>query len=257
MTIHADPDFLTGFLLAIVRTTAWLVIVPPFSTRAIPAMVKIGLAAAVSLPVATKLAADAPTLEPGPLVAAVVMQVAIGISLGFVVYLFFAAVQAAGEMIDLFGGFTIAPAYDPLANAQSSTFGRFYQLLATTILFVINGHILLVRGFMTSFDAVGTNGPTLDDLSSNLLHTLTLFFVAAVEIAAPLLAALFLTEVALGLLARAAPQMNIFLISFPIKILLTLVLGGLALPLLPGSIQSLLDHALRGGAELTKAFTGG
>jgi flagellar biosynthetic protein FliR len=219
-------------------------------------MVKIGIAAAIALPVADSVADDAPILDVGPLLAAVVLQVAIGLSLGFVIFLLFSAVQAAGELIDLFGGFTVAPAFDPLSNAQSSTFGRFYQLLATTLLFVINGHILLIRGFMTSFDAISVTGPTLEDFSGNLLQTLGLFFIAAIEIAAPLLAALFLAEVGLGLLARAAPQMNVFLIGFPIKILLTLLLGGLALPLLPGSIQSLLDQALRHGANLTRAFTG-
>jgi flagellar biosynthetic protein FliR len=165
-------------------------------------------------------------------------------------------VQAAGELIDLFGGFTVAPAFDPLSNAQSSTFGRFYQLLAVTLLFVINGHILLVRGFMTSFEAINATSPRLENLSGNLASAVALFFLAAIEIAAPLLAALFLAEVALGLLSRAAPQMNVFLIGFPFKILLTLLLGGLALPLLPGSVESLLGQAMRHGANITRAFTG-
>jgi flagellar biosynthetic protein FliR len=256
VTVTADPGLLIGFLLALVRASAWLLIVPPFATRSIPAMVKIGLAAAIALPVAGKLAPETNIVDLGPLLAAIVLQIGIGISLGFVVYMLFAAVQAAGELIDLFGGFTVAPAFDPLSNAQSSTFGRFYQLLATTLLFVINGHILLLRGFMTSFDAIDGTSPQLGDLSGNLTHSIGLFFIAAIEIAAPLLAALFLAEVALGLLSRAAPQMNVFLIGFPFKILLTLLLGGLALPLLPGSIESLLGQALRQGAALTEAFTG-
>lgn len=256
MTLQADASILIGFLLALVRASAWLVIVPPFNTRAIPAMVKIGLAAAIALPVADDLAPTTPILDLGPLLAAIVMQVAIGISLGFIVYLLFAAVQAAGELIDLFGGFTVAPAFDPLSNAQSSTFGRFYQLLAITLLFVINGHILLLRGFMTSFEAINGTSPRLENLSGNLAASVGMFFLAAIEIAAPLLAALFLAEVALGLMARSAPQMNVFLIGFPFKILLTLFLGGLALPLLPGSVESLLSQALRQGADITRAFTG-
>lgn len=256
MTLHADASLLVGFLLALARVTAWLLIVPPFATRAIPGMAKIGIAAAVALPVAGRLAPQDPILDLGPLLAAVVLNVAVGITLGFVVYLLFAAVQAAGELIDLFGGFTVAPAFDPFSNAQSSTFGRFYQLLATTLLFVINGHLLLLRGFLTSFEAIGAAGPSLSDFSENIAGAVGTFFIAAIEIAAPLLAALFLTEVALGLLARAAPQMNVFLIGFPIKILLTLVLGGLALPLLPGSIEALLEEAMRRGASITRAFTG-
>jgi len=256
MTLHADAGLLIGFLLALVRASAWLVIVPPFATKSIPGMVKIGLAAAIALPVADQLAPKTEIIELAPLLAAIVMQVGIGLALGFVVYLIFSAVQAAGELIDLFGGFTVAPAFDPLSNAQSSTFGRFYQLLAVTLLFVINGHILLLRGFMTSYDAISATSPRLEDLSGGLTASLATFFLAAVEIAAPLLAALFLAEVALGLLSRAAPQMNVFIIGFPFKILLTLLLGGLALPLLPGSIESLLGQALRQGAHMTRAFTG-
>jgi flagellar biosynthetic protein FliR len=255
MTIHADSDLLVGFLLALVRASAWLVLVPPFGTRTIPAQVKIGLAGALALPVAGHLAQTAPPPEVGPLVGAVAVQVAVGVSLGFLVYLFFAAVQSAGEMIDLFGGFTVAPAYDPLSNAQSSTFGRFYQLIATTLLFATNGHLLLVRGFMTSFQAVPAN-PTLHDLSGGFVDAFGQFFLAAIEIAAPLLGALFLAEVALGLLSKAAPQMNVFMVGFPVKIILTLALAGLALPLLPGSVSSLIESALRGGNELSKAFGG-
>lgn len=256
MTLHADAGLLVGFLLALVRVSAWLLIVPPFATRAIPPMAKIGIAAAVALPVAGRMVPQTEIIELGPLLAAIVLNVAIGVALGFVVYLLFAAVQAAGELIDLFGGFTVAPAFDPFSNAQSSTFGRFYQLLATTLLFVINGHILLLEGFLSSFDAIGATGPSLTDLSDNLAGAVATFFIAAVEIAAPLLAALFLTEVALGLLSRAAPQMNVFILGFPIKIMITLVLGGLALPLLPGSVEALLEEAMRRGAGLTRAFTG-
>ena len=256
MTISANPELLVGFLLALVRASCWLVLVPPFGTRTIPPTVKVGLAAALSLPVAETVAKTVPSLDqPAALIGAVAMQVAIGLTLGFVVFLMFSAVQAAGELIDLFGGFTVAPAYDPLSNAQSSTFGRFYNLLATTLLFVINGHVLLIRGFETSFQSISAT-PTLNDLSSGLISDLGVFFLAAVEIAAPLLAALFLAEVALGLLSKAAPQMNIFMVGFPVKILLTLMLAGLALPLLPGTVESLLGHAMRGGATMTRAFTG-
>ena len=256
MTISANPELLVGFLLALVRASCWLVLVPPFGTRAIPAPVKIGLAGALALPVAHTVALQVPSLdEPAPLIGAVAMQVAIGLSLGFVVFLIFSAVQSAGELIDVFGGFTVAPAYDPMSNAQSSTFGRFYNLVATTLLFVINGHVLLVKGFLTSFQSVSA-APTLHDLSSGLIADLGMFFLAAIEIAAPLLAALFLAEVALGLLSKAAPQMNIFMVGFPVKILLTLMLTGLALPLLPSTIQSLLTTALHAGNHLTAAFRG-
>ena len=256
MTIETSPALVVGFVLAVVRAAAWVALIPPFASRSIPAPVKIGLAAALALPVAPRLAADPPSLETAPLVGAVLFQVGVGLGLGFLTSLLFGAVQAAGDLIDLFGGFTIAQAYDPLSNSSSALFGRFYQLLATVLLFALDGHLLLVRGFMTSFRALAATPPPLDDLSALAVDHLGLFVVAAIEIAAPLLGALFLAEVALGLLARAAPQMNVFVIGFPFKILLTLLLGGLTLPLLPGAVGSLVTHSVQGGTSVVRMLGG-
>lgn len=256
MTIELSAPLLVGFVLAVVRAAAWVMLVPPLGSRAIPAPVKIGFAAALALPVAPRLAEHPPSLDTASLIAATLLQVGVGVTLGFLTSMLFSAVQAAGELVDLFGGFTIAQAYDPFSNAPAAVFGRFYQLLATVLLFAIDGHLLLVRGFLTSFDAVALSAPPVGDLASVFVRSLGLFFVAALEIAAPLLGALFLAEVALGLLARAAPQMNVFVIGFPFKILLTLLLGGLALPLLPGAVGSLVERSVAGGASVVRLVSG-
>ncbi|HEU5084063.1 MAG TPA: flagellar biosynthetic protein FliR [Acidimicrobiales bacterium] len=254
MTIEAPAALIVAFVLGVVRASAWLVLVPPFGTRAVPSVVKVGLAAAVALPAAPRLAASPPSLDIPPLIGAVVLQVAMGLSLGFITLLAFAAVQAAGSLIDLFAGFTVAQAFDPLSGNQTALFGRFYQLLAATLLFAINGHILLFEGFLSSFDVVGLRAPALDELAALGTDGLGTFVVAAVEIAAPLLAALFLTEVALGLLSRAAPHMNVFVLGFPVKILLTVGLVGLALPILPGALGALVTRAVRSGTTIVELF---
>jgi flagellar biosynthetic protein FliR len=254
MTVEAPAALIVAYVLGVVRASAWLVLVPPFGTRSIPVVVKIGLAAALALPVAPRLAESPPSLDIGPLIGAVVLQVAIGLALGFVTMLAFAAVQAAGSLVDMFAGFTIAQAFDPIAGNQSALFGRFYQLLAATLLFTINGHVLLFRGFMSSFDVAGLRAPALGDLSEIALDGLAAFMIAAVEIAAPLLAALFLTEVALGLLARAAPHMNVFVLGFPLKILLTLGLVGLALPIIPEAVGALITRSVRSGNAIVELF---
>ena len=164
-------------------------------------------------------------LEAGPLIGATVLQVFAGLALGFVAVLVFSVFQSAGSLIDLFSGLTIAQVYDPLSGSASGSFGRFYQLLATTLLFAIDGHLLLVRGFLTSFDAAPLTEISTGAGAEVLTRGIGLFFLAAIEIAAPLLAALFLTEVALGLLSRAAPQMNVFVLGIPLKILLTFTLA--------------------------------
>lgn len=254
MTVDAPAALIVAFVLGVVRASAWLVLVPPFGTRAIPSVVKVGLAGALALPAAPRLAETPPSLDIPPLIGAVVLQVAMGLTLGFITMLAFAAVQAAGSLIDLFAGFTIAQAFDPISGNQSALFGRFYQLLAATLLFAINGHLLLFRGFMSSFDVVGLQAPAMGNLSEMAVDGLSAFMVAAVEIAAPLLAALFLTEVALGLLARAAPQMDVFILGFPLKIMLTIGLAGLALPVLPEVVEALIVRSVRSGNAIVELF---
>ena len=246
-------DLVLGYLLAIVRTAAWLAVAPPFNTRMVPAPAKVGLAVALAIPVGPQAARTAPPPEVAPLVMAVLLQIAVGLSLGFVVQIVFAAAQAAGELIDLFAGFTIAATYDPFTNANSAVFGRFYQLLAVALLFALDGHLLLVRGLLDSFAVVPTT-PDLGVTLEEVVDGVGLFFLSALEIAAPLLGALFLTEVSLGLLSKAAPQMNVFVLGFPIKILLTLGLAGLALPLLPGVVQGLVSAAVESGTVVLSSF---
>ena len=247
---------LVGFLLALVRTSAWMATSPPFNTRLVSRYVKLGVAAGISFVLAPKIPADQVTLEAGPLMVMVVTQIVTGLALGFLTQLVFAAVSAAGSLIDMFGGFTLSQSFDPLLNNQTSVFGRFYQLLATTLLFVTSGHLMLIKGFMTSFEAVPLGGVEFDNFKELLLKDMSMFLLSAVEIAGPLLVAYFLTEVALGLLSKAAPQLNILTFGLPLKILLTLMLVAAAVPLVPGAVETLVNHSIRDGVALLGAGAG-
>lgn len=250
MTVVIDPTVVVGYLMALVRTIAWVMITPPFGSRMVSTRIKVGLAAALTLAVGSGLENQQVALDAGSLIVAAGTQVAIGVTIGFIGVVIFAALQAAGAMLDLFGGFAMAMVFDPQSNVQTSLFGRFYNLLAVTLLFVIGGHLLLVRGFLRSFDAVPASGLPTGSIAHILMDDVSLLFVAAIEIAAPLLAALFLADVALGLLSRAAPEMHVFILGLPLKILLTLTLTGLALPLLPGAVSSLVDRIVRDGLSV-------
>jgi len=164
-------------------------------------------------------------------------------------------VQAAGELIDLFAGFTIAATYDPFTNANQAVFGRLYFLLAMALLFTSDGDVLLVHGFLRSFEAVPSQLPDMTATSAEAVDLLSTFFLSALEIAAPLIGVLFLAEVTLGLLSKAAPQMNVFTLGFPIKILLSLGLVGLALPLMPEAVERLLATAVRSGELIIGSMT--
>ncbi|MGY6499359.1 MAG: flagellar biosynthetic protein FliR [Acidimicrobiales bacterium] len=244
MDLEIDPNLLVGFFFALVRTGAWIAIAPPFNSNAIPIRVKVGVSAALAMVMAQGFEAPADALETGPFIFALLYQALVGFALGFAVLLFFSAVQAAGAMIDLSAAFSSASLYDPFSNAAATPVGRWYQILAVTILFVIDGHLMLVRGLMTSFEAAPLGGLRIDSVAGFLVRDVSTFFVAAVQIAFPMLAALFLAEVMLGLLSRAAPQINILVIGFNIKIIALLFLLGLSLVVLPGAVERIVEQSV-------------
>jgi flagellar biosynthetic protein FliR len=236
---------LIAVMLGAVRAGAWMLLCPPFNSRLIPGPVKALLSVGFALPMAPRLIATVPSIETADIIASAILQVFIGAALGFVTLLLFAAVQAAGDLLDVFGGFTLAMAYDPLSQSQSSIFGRFYSLVAVTLLFASNGHQLILRGFLQTFQTLPLNASfsmgTLNDL---LIKGVGEMFVSALQIAGPLIAVLFLTDVAFGLLNRVAPALNAFQLGFPAKIFLVLTLAGTAIAVLPRAISSIVDHAV-------------
>lgn len=243
---------LLAVMLGAVRAGAWLVICPPFSSRLIPAQVKALLSVGIALPMAPYLRAGLPSIETADLIACAALQVFVGASLGFITALLFAAIQAAGDMIDLFGGFTLSMAFDPLSQSQSSVFGRFYNLMAITLLFATEGHQLVLRGFMQSYEALPLNAMfSLESFGKLLVEGIGEMFLAAVQIAGPLIAVLFLTDVAFGLLNRVAPALNAFQLGFPAKIFLVLTLSGTAIATLPAALDALVDNAVSAVVRLT------
>ena len=188
--------------------------------------------------------AHAPAPEIGPIVASAAEQFVVGASLGFLTRLLFSAVESAGALLDLFGGFSVALAYDPLSANTTSIFGKFYALLATTLLFASSAHLVILQGFLRTFSTIPLDGSIdMSHFGQAIVHGLTSMFVAALQIAAPLIAVLFITDIALGVLSRISPQLNVFQLSFPLKIMLTLGLVGMGFVLLPQVVSDIADNA--------------
>ena len=240
-----DPAVVTAFSLALVRATAWIFISPPFNTRIVPTSIKVGLSAALALAAAPHLKSTAVELGTAPFIGALVTQAVVGVALGMITMLLVNAIQAAGSLIDIFAGYSMAAVYDPLADHSAAVFGRFYQLVATTLLFATNGHLILVNGFFRSFDAIPVNGLAANDMASVFTDNLGVFMIASLEVAGPILACLFLSEMTLGLLARAAPSLNVFALAFPLRIVVALLLVGVALPLITPALSNLIESAVR------------
>ncbi len=232
-------------LLAAVRMIAFLVVAPPFAQRGVPGSVKVALGTGLALAVA-------PRLEPvvsastGAFVGNLALQALVGAATGFLVYLVFAAVQSAGSLVDLFGGFQIAMAFDPMSMTNGAQFSRLYQLLAVVLLFASDGYQLVVGGLVRTFDALPLGAVfSTAAYGQSVTDGLTDMFVAALQIAGPLLVVLFLADVGLGLLTRVSPALNAFALGFPLKILLTLTLAGFALLALPAILSALSQDAAR------------
>ena len=235
MTVQLDQAWLLALLLASTRILAWSVAAPPLATGGVPHTIKVVFSVGLGLAVVPVVKTHVPAAEVAPMAGALLTQVLIGTGLGFLTRLVFAAVESAGSLLDLFGGFALSAAYDPLATTMTSIFGRFYSLLCTTLIFATNdGHISLAH------------------LDVAITHAVTSLFVAALQIAGPLLVVLFVADVALGVLNRIAPQLNAFALSFPLKIGLTLLLTGLGCTLMPRVVTELAGHA----TELVGAVTG-
>ncbi len=232
-------------MLAGVRLVAFFVIAPPFSYKAFPATVKVILGIGLAIGVAPAVAVGYHSLDTGPFLLALVTQLVVGLALGFLVYLVFAAVQSAGALVDLFGGFTLAQAYDPQSQVNGAQFTRLFQMASLALLFASGGYQLIVGGLVRSFDAVPLTGTfELGGLASLLVAALSQMFLASLQIAGPLVVVLFLADVGLGLLTRVAPALNAFQMGFPIKIGLTVVFAGALFMALPSVVSSLTGDAV-------------
>jgi flagellar biosynthetic protein FliR len=229
--------------LIFLRLATALSVMPIYGFRGVPLTIKAGLAGfmsflllpAVHLP-AAYLGAT-PGATPSSLgfldfVALAAPEVLVGLIVGFIAGFIFYGVEMAGEFISLQMGFSIVTVMDPMTEQQTSIIAQVQYLFATVIFLTFNGHIYLLEGLQQTFAAVPLGGLHFSaGLMTIFLKLSTGLFVAAIKIAAPVMAALFLAEVALGIIARTVPQMNIFLVSLPLKIGLGLLGLALSLPM--------------------------
>ncbi len=253
MTITVAGEPLIAYLLASVRIIAWLAIVPPFSSRAVPAMAKVVLSLGLAFAVTPTLGGNIPVgfFE---LLVNVLTQVLIGAGMGFVTYLLFQAIATAGSLIDVFGGFALAQGFDPLGMTMNTVFGKFHQMLATMLLFASGGHLLVIGGLLRTFHflPIGTS-PDIARPTDLLVTAMGIFFTVAVQIALPMIAVLFIADLGLALLTKVAPSLNAINVMFPAKIGLTLLLVGLSFPVLPEAMARLVDLANEAMATIAGA----
>jgi flagellar biosynthetic protein FliR len=237
---------LLAFVLVVGRVGGLFAFAPIFSSALIPVRVRAAIAAALALaivPVASahaRLPADA-----GTIAAALVKEILVGLVLAFCVGIVMAAVHAGAAILDAVVGFSFAQIVDPFTHVQAAAFGQLYAMFATLVLLLTGGDQLLITGFADSYRIVPLDGyPHLSTLAGAATHGFANLFVLALELTAPVVIALLVTDAGLGLIARAAPQMNVFVVGLPAKILVAFGMVMASLPFVSGQLQGQLQNAL-------------
>ncbi len=246
MEIPVNLAWLEAVMLAGVRMVSFLVIAPPFSYNAFPVRIKVMLGIGLAIAVSPATVPGYVPLDTAGYVGALTMELLTGALLGFLVMVVFSAIQSAGNLIDLFGGFQLAQAFDPQSMVNGAQFSRLFQMTALALLFVSDGYQLILGGLTNSFSALPLGGVIdLAESAETLMAGVTGMFLSAVQIAGPLLVVLFLADIGMGLLTRVAPALNAFALGFPLKILLTLIFSAVVFLALPRIVASLADQASR------------
>lgn len=251
MTISISAAALIAFLLVFARALGWLVVVVPFSNRAvIPTMVTVGLGAAMAMMIAPSLDHRALPLTTPALLGALALQIVTGLAIGFVVQLLVSAASAAGTLLDAMGVLNLQGSLNPLGITQGRLLGQYYQQAVILILLVTGGYTFMVRGFAQSFAGPGFSLAATRSIGTTVVTDLGLFFVSALEIAAPIMVVLFGIQIALALIAKAAPQTNVWFLGMPVQILVTLALVAVVIAALPNDVANLLARGLGEAAHL-------
>lgn len=254
----ADLDGLLAlFLFPFVRVLAWLSFDPLLGNRSAPGSIRLALALVLTVAIVPVLPpAERLSLMSGDGILILLQQIAIGAALGFTLRILFAAVELAGNFMGLQMGLSFATLFDPINGAQTPVVAQFLVLSTALILFAFNGHHLVIGALARSFEDIPVSadlGAAGFAMVANWASTL---FSTGLHIALPVTAALLATNLAIGMMTRAAPQLNIFAVGFPLTLGAGFLVLYFTLAYLPASIEQLWLKALEVGTAAMGGMAG-
>ena len=228
-----SETYFLSFLIILFRTTAFFYTAPIFGGSTVPAQVKIGLGsflAAIILLIHGPVVIQFPGSIPSLLVL-IAAEVALGLTLGYAVSLVFAGVQIGGMLMGYQMGFAVANVLDPVSNDQVSIIGQFLFLFAILFFLTMNAHHILILGMIDSYDLAPVGSFSVSQQNVSLLvQIFSRMFWLGLKISMPVVGAIFLVDVALGIVAKTIPQMNVFIVGLPLKSLLGMLILALSFP---------------------------
>jgi flagellar biosynthesis protein FliR len=254
-------EMLPYFLLIFIRLTSFFIIAPLFSMRGVPNQFKVGIAFFLALLAFSSQTIDEPIAMDIYYIFMIIKEFAVGLVLGFTAALVLYAVQVAGAFIDFQMGFSMASVMDPQTGTQVPIIGHFKYILALLFLLTVDGHHLMLDGVMQSIKLFPVELISFTVEFEDIAHFITTLFLEmfmiALQIALPVVGALFLVDIALGILAKTVPQLNIFAVGFPVKIFVGFIMLMLTMPFFFYVLQILFAKIVENMAQLIRLLGGG
>lgn len=243
----ADLDaLLVMFFFPFARILAWLSFDPLLGNRAVPVRVRVALGFVLTVAIAPILPTPAQTpLLSGEGLLLLLQQIAIGAALGFSMRIVIAMVEFAGQFMSMQMGLSFATLFDPINGAQTPVVAQFLVLSTTLILFAFNGHHLVITALAQSFETVPIGASLHGQGFAAVAHWGGALFQTGLHIALPVTAALLATNLAIGMMSRAAPQLNIFAVGFPLTLGAGFIVLYFTLAYLPAQIERAWLQALQ------------
>jgi flagellar biosynthesis protein FliR len=234
-----------GFFLVLARVSPLFIFAPLFSSKMIPARARAVIAIALTIGIMPVVKHGTIELDPLGFGGLIIKEVIVGLAYAYALAAMFAGLQAAGSLLDTLIGFSFGSLVDPVTGTQSTVLAQMYSLFGVAILIAIGGDAWIIRGLGRSYEAVPLlETPAIGSMVQGVEVAFSGIFVSAFMIGAPVIVALIITDAAFGVVSRVVPQMNVFAVGFPAKMLVGLTLIGASLPFVSGFIADELQRSV-------------
>jgi flagellar biosynthetic protein FliR len=241
---------LVAFILTLARIAPLFLIAPLFSSKMIPARARGVAAVAIAIGFSPLAGKDAKISTDVMSIGGLIFkEILVGVAFALIIQCVFASVAAAGSLLDTSIGFSFGSLLDPINNQQAGVLTQVYSLVGVMVFVVIGGDAWVIRGLAETYHEVPLDAtPKLGALTGGVQHAFSHILLAAIEVAAPVLLAVIVTDAAFGVVSRVMPQLNVFAVGFPAKILVGFLLIGTSLPFVATWIGNQLTESV--GAAL-------
>lgn len=256
----AEVEIVKVFLLVAIRFSGLMLTAPILGSANFPAMAKIGLIGTFSFLVTPTIDALDYALPGDALGFGLlgISELLIGLVIGLIMTITFAAIQVAGQLMDMQSGFGMMNVFNPAFETQFPIFGFFYFIIAVLYLLITNGHHLMIVALASTFDTIPLGGLSPDvGLIGHIASWGTLMFYDGLLIAAPVVAAMLLAYMTMGLMGRVVPQIHLFVIGFPLTIATALLVVGLTAEVYVNFLDSLFIQMFENVDMLVDGLHGG